>query len=331
MNNLWDVFISDRLEVARNLLLVDIRQGIDHGEYRDDDLIRPAGTTLPWVRLDELGELAEVILQPPAVEAVPEMPVVMAKEESESRGFESFALTDDDEDEADITRFEADADDEEDSAEALVVSAVPDVDSGGLQSLAFAVPAAPWGEAESDLEDEADDLVILEDDEEPEDKDEDEDEDEAVAEFTLSRSATDHVEELDLAAMVDVAFQLVLFFLVTATTILYKTLEVPKPNPDSAPAAVAQGRGRTLDDLQRDYIVVEIDATGAVMIDHEPASADPAAIIERLRAAVATTHRKMMLVSADYATPHKYAVMAYDAANEIGLQIKIAKPSATKS
>ena len=43
------------------------------------------------------------------------------------------------------------------------------------------------------------------------------------------------VEELDLAPMVDVAFQLVLFFMVTATTVLYKTLEIPKPTPENAP------------------------------------------------------------------------------------------------
>ena len=58
-------------------------------------------------------------------------------------------------------------------------------------------------------------------------------EDEEAAEFTLSRGGPETVEELDLAAMVDVAFQLVLFFLVTATTVLYKSLEVPKPNPES--------------------------------------------------------------------------------------------------
>ena len=67
------------------------------------------------------------------------------------------------------------------------------------------------------------------------------------------------VEELDLAPMVDVAFQLVLFFMVTATTVLYKTLEIPKPTAEQAPAAVAQGRSRTLDDLKEDYILVEID------------------------------------------------------------------------
>ena len=33
-----------------------------------------------------------------------------------------------------------------------------------------------------------------------------------------------------------------------------------------------------------------------------------------------------MLLSADFATPHRNAVLAYDAANEIGLGIAIAKP-----
>ena len=54
--------------------------------------------------------------------------------------------------------------------------------------------------------------------------------------FSLSRSATEKIEELDLAPMVDVAFNLVLFFMVTATTVLYKTLEIPKPSGE-APAS----------------------------------------------------------------------------------------------
>ncbi len=54
---------------------------------------------------------------------------------------------------------------------------------------------------------------------------------EEEGDFTLSRSGPMTVEELDLAPMVDVAFQLVLFFMVTATTVLYKTLEIPKPTP----------------------------------------------------------------------------------------------------
>jgi biopolymer transport protein ExbD len=152
-------------------------------------------------------------------------------------------------------------------------------------------------------------------------------EDEAVAEFTLSRGSAGKVEELDLAAMVDVAFQLVLFFLVTATTVLYKTLEVPKPNPESsATAPAAQGRSKTLDDLKDDFILVEIDPAGALKIDRDPVPAVMNVLVERLRTERERTGRKAMLLSADFSTPHRSAVLAYDAANEIGMGIAIARP-----
>jgi biopolymer transport protein ExbD len=146
--------------------------------------------------------------------------------------------------------------------------------------------------------------------------------------FTFSRSGPTTVEELDLAPMVDVAFQLVLFFMVTATTVLYKTLEIPKPTTDQAPSAVAQGTSRSMDDLQKDYILVEIDPGGTIKIDREPVTANVDAISERLRTAREKTGRKIMLLSADYATPHRNAVLAYDSAIEIGMSIAIARPNA---
>jgi biopolymer transport protein ExbD len=152
------------------------------------------------------------------------------------------------------------------------------------------------------------------------------DEDEEAAEFTLTRGDPGHVEELDLAAMVDVAFQLVLFFLVTATTVLYKSLEIPRPNPESPAAGATQGKSHTLDDLKNDYILVEIDPDGAMKIDREPVASRMSALVERLRSAREATGRKAMLLSADSATPHRNAVLAYDAANEIGLGIAIARP-----
>ncbi len=152
-------------------------------------------------------------------------------------------------------------------------------------------------------------------------------EDEEAAEFTLSRDGPETVEELDLAAMVDVAFQLVLFFLVTATTVLYKSLEVPKPNPEST-AAATQAQAHTLTDLKNSFILVEIDPAGAIKIDREPVAATLPALAERLRSAREATGRKMMLLSASATTPHKHAVLAYDAANEIGLGIAIARPTA---
>ena len=128
--------------------------------------------------------------------------------------------------------------------------------------------------------------------------------------------------------MVDVAFQLVLFFLVTATTVLYKSLEVPKPNPESPPEdRRSRALSRNLNDLKNDYILVEIDPAGDMKIDREPVAAEMTALVERLRQAREKTHRKAMLLTADFTTPHRSAVLAYDAANEIGLGIAIARPT----
>jgi biopolymer transport protein ExbD len=146
--------------------------------------------------------------------------------------------------------------------------------------------------------------------------------------FSLSRSGPVTVEELDLAPMVDVAFQLVLFFMVTATTVLYKTLEIPKPSADAPPSGVTQGRSRSLEDFQNDYILVEIDSAGMIKIDREAVSANISNMVERLRSAREKTGRKSMLLSAEHSTKHRSAVLAYDAANEIGLGIVIARPQA---
>jgi len=164
---------------------------------------------------------------------------------------------------------------------------------------------------------------------EPEDFDP-QDEDEEAAEFTLSRRSSDRVEELDLAAMVDVAFQLVLFFLVTAQVVVFKTLEVPRPNEDKPPEAAAQGRSKSIKELEEDYILVEVDAAGALKVDRQPVPADRAALAERLRAARKATGRKAMLLSADFATRHENAVLAFDVANEVELSIAIAQPAAKK-
>jgi biopolymer transport protein ExbD len=295
----WDVFHSDRLEVERALTTAEVRAALARGDLREDDLIRTAGASAPWARLADMPALLA-----PEPEPEPEPPPAF------------------------------DDNDDNDDDDLFVLETLEDAQAGGR---AAAVPAV-GGEADSALDlnlrdhegmDAASslELVTWDDDLDQEEYDPQE-EDEAAAEFTLSRGSAETVEELDLAAMVDVAFQLVLFFLVTATTILYKSLEVPKPNPENNPsAAAAQGRPKSLEDLKDDFILVEIDPAGAVKIDREPAPSDMTALIARLRAARERTGRKAMLLSADFATPHKSAVLAYDAANEIGLGIAIARPS----
>jgi biopolymer transport protein ExbD len=292
----WDVFRSDRLEVERALTTEAVRAALARGDLRDDDLIRPAGTTVPWARLADLPALVE----PAAEEPIPEPPATEGEADDSGppedvEGEYLDALIDEDEEgpaPADVGDLDLDFDAESRIALPVVVE-------------------EEWDEPEPELVDEFDPL----------------DEDEEAAEFTLSRGGPEKVEELDLAAMVDVAFQLVLFFLVTATTVLYKSLEVPRPSPEAPAAGAQQGRQRTLDDLKNDFILVEIDAAGVMKIDREPVAATMPALVERLRQAREKTGRKEMLLSAEYATAHRNAVLAYDAANEIGLKIAIARPA----
>jgi biopolymer transport protein ExbD len=202
------------------------------------------------------------------------------------------------------------------SRAAPAASILPPLDPGA------AVPdagPAPWDGGEID-----DDVDVEEYD--PLDEDED------AAEFTLARSSSQTIEELDLAAMVDVAFQLVLFFLVTATTVFYKSLEVPKPNPEKPPEAAQQARSKTLDEMMADQILVEIDASGAFKIDRQPVpgAMTSAVLAERLRKLRTDTGRTALLLSADYSAKHRLAAIAYDAASEIGMNVKEAAPAAPK-
>lgn len=61
-------------------------------------------------------------------------------------------------------------------------------------------------------------------------------------------------------------------------------------------------------------------------MDHEPAPSEMRPLVDRLRAARQGDGPNRMLMSADASTPHRNAVVAHDAANEIGLRIAIARP-----
>jgi biopolymer transport protein ExbD len=309
----WDVFHSDRLEIERGLSTAEVRAALARGELHEDDLIRPAGTSTPWARLADNPPLGEP--EPGTIAEAVSWPAPQPGEvESE---IEDAIIADDEDDE-----------------EPFPASIGP-YDEGEYDVVTPRGKAAgePYSEYDLNLREResrgaSNTEVVTWDDGLDEEEYDPQEEDEAAAEFTLAKGSTGRVEEnLDLAAMVDVAFQLVLFFLVTATTVLYKSLEVPKPNPETNPTAAAQGRAKTMDDLKSDFILVEIDPAGAVKIDREPVAAEMPALVERLRAQREQTQRNAMLLSADFSTPHRSAVLAYDAANEIGLGIAIARPA----
>jgi biopolymer transport protein ExbD len=375
----WDVFHADRLELERGLDTAAIRRALECGDLRDDDLVRPAGTTVAWSQLAEVPELTETASPSPELStaspvsadpATVERPVSspdpsdfevesedfgadLADSPATLRSPDWVELRNDPDDvafpvindappaPASIVRAPKDYEpvppggwlwaeeiEEEDEDYDEAIGENDDSAAGGLEILdsdSEIAPPAPPPISEVDRLSQSSRLALPVVESRGWDGDMDaEDEDEA--DLSLSRGGPETVEELDLAPMVDVAFQLVLFFMVTATTVLYKTLEIPKPSNEQAPTAVAQGR--SLADLQDDNILVEIDAAGALKIDREPAPSSMEAIVERLRTSREKTNRKSILLSADYATKHKDTVVVIDAAHEIGMNIVIARPAA---
>ena len=333
----WDVFHSERLEAEKSLSTEAVREALARGELVEDDLIRPSGETR-WGRLGdspEFGELASTA--PPPEEAPP--PALIPFEPP------TFDREEEDEAESALTRSGVDPDSyastargpaEDPPVEFEVDPPEDPAPTARQASSVAALPVLPDEETQEpdlpeivELGDGPDFEVMEEDDEEFEEYDP-QDEDDEAAGFTLSRNSAEKVEELDLAAMVDVAFQLVLFFLVTAQVVLYKTLEIPHPDEDKPPEAAAQARTRSIDELEKDYILVEVDAAGAIKVDRQPVAANRATLVEKLRASRETTDRRAMLLSADFATRHKNAVLVFDVANEIDLQVAIAQPSGKK-
>jgi biopolymer transport protein ExbD len=338
----WDVFHTSRLEAERSLTTEAVLEAIARGNLLPDDLVRPAGETA-WTRITEAPEFASVASAPAAEPAETPPPIEpdtfappsleaefdVIVEHPEHRGQSEFEIDPDafasiDRDE--LRRAETDAETEEE------FEFIPDHKAEPEQTIAERPPSNFVGNAIvlDDVEPQRSDVPEYDDpipDMDFEDPDP-QDEDEEAAEFTLSRNRAETVEELDLAAMVDVAFQLVLFFLVTAQVVLFKTLEIPKPNEDKPPDAAVQARAKSVDELEKDYILVEVDAAGAIKIDRQPVPAQRAVLIEKLRKTREDTQRKAMLLSADFATRHEHAVLVFDVANEIDLKIAIAQPAA---
>ncbi len=141
------------------------------------------------------------------------------------------------------------------------------------------------------------------------------DEADAVPALQLRRrTRTD--DDMDLTPMVDVTFQLLIFFMVTASFALQKSIEVPTPDPDKKGAAQQL---QILEDLEGTSIRVQIDAANVILIDDEPL-ADPARLNDALKDKMRKEQKTEVLISAHAASLHRSVIAVIDAANAVGMQ-----------
>ncbi|MFH5803691.1 biopolymer transporter ExbD [Alienimonas sp. DA493] len=126
-------------------------------------------------------------------------------------------------------------------------------------------------------------------------------------------------DEMDLTPMVDVTFLLLIFFMITASFSIQKTLPTPVPEPDEE--GVSQ-QLVTMDELEQEAVVVRLEAEDAIYLDDKPvASLEdlPDALRDAMNAPGAAGRGELVIQAADEAR-HEAIVAAYDAAAGLGVE-----------
>ena len=128
-------------------------------------------------------------------------------------------------------------------------------------------------------------------------------------------------DDMDLTPMVDVTFLLLIFFMITAAFALQKSIEVPPVQDDEAAPT------QTVDDLEKDSIVVRIDGDNVFWIGAPKWPAEQRALsvqemLTKLREARGAdgSGPAKMLVQANGDTRHQFVVAALDAGSGVGME-----------
>jgi biopolymer transport protein ExbD len=124
-----------------------------------------------------------------------------------------------------------------------------------------------------------------------------------------------HVDELDMTPMVDVVLLLLLFFMVTASYMMSKVIEIPKPNPEKNRATA-----KTRNELMKEYVMVEIDHRNNFSVEDEPIKG--ASLKDAIARAMTETGKQKLFVIAEGDCYHSSVVQALDA----GADAKVPPP-----
>lgn len=111
---------------------------------------------------------------------------------------------------------------------------------------------------------------------------------------------------IDVTPMIDIVFQLVLFFMVSTTFVNAPAIEVDLPK---ASAEMMQARD--------DDLTIWVTRDGGVFVDDEPVDVD--ALRRRLRRTAEQSTRTMVIIKADTDVNHGRVVTVMDLARSYGL------------
>jgi biopolymer transport protein ExbD len=126
----------------------------------------------------------------------------------------------------------------------------------------------------------------------------------------------EHKDLIDMTAMVDIVFFLLIFFLVTSMQSVEAVINLPAPQaPASAPNAV-----QAVPDYANDprYVIVTIDADDTVYVEDQQAPSEQD-LRAKLRAARQKDDRTALLINGNAESTHGKFVMVLDAGADAGM------------
>ena len=132
--------------------------------------------------------------------------------------------------------------------------------------------------------------------------------------------------EMDMTPMVDVVFQLLIFFMLTASFTMQKSLNVPKPQEDEAST-----QAQSIEDFQNnpEYVVVRVDAVNTYHVstaawpDELEAPSEQELLVKLRQARQGDSQGNIptkLLVIANGEALHERVVTAIDSGNDVGME-----------
>ena len=138
--------------------------------------------------------------------------------------------------------------------------------------------------------------------------------------ITFPRPHHETNADVDLTPMIDVVFQLLIFFMVTAAFGLQKSLDLPASS-SSEEAQAAQ----TIEELEQDedYVIARVERDNSIWVNDAEATSEPD-LFSKLRAAKQPHDgrggARQLLVIAHGGARHERVVLVLDAGSTVGME-----------
>lgn len=119
-------------------------------------------------------------------------------------------------------------------------------------------------------------------------------------------------DEIPTSSMADIAFLLIIYFMVTTTFAATRGLDFALPKDDETPPIIEK----------EDSVLIEIEASGQILVDQKPMALDE--ILDYLEPKLENNPKKPVIIKPDRNAPYGYMVEVFDilrqGKDELGLE-----------